>query len=334
VNKATTGRIPWESSSLFSKLKAQHNYALSTGALQPIETQVERLQVGDIEFVVRVLANLSRKEKALQQQGKTAPANPFLPYEQALYVSDISDTHLCLLNKFNVVDYHFLMVTRQFESQDSWLTLADFEALVRCLQAVDGLAFFNGGTVAGSSQPHKHLQVVPYTEALTAFPMEWVITASEGLALADVASKDSASENSASKDSALEEVSTNDAKGEPKVIASRRLPFRHAILRGLSDKPTAQHYLAYYHSLLKAVGIKGFAKGTSPQGEAYNLLCNRQWMMVVPRIQEKYDNISVNALGFAGSLLVRDQEMLAKLQTIGPMKLLQHVGYPSIPPAL
>ena len=29
------------------------------------------------------------------------------------------------------------------------------------LAEVEGLAFFNGGTVAGASQPHKHLQVVP-----------------------------------------------------------------------------------------------------------------------------------------------------------------------------
>ncbi len=309
MNKVTTRRIPWESGSLFPKLKAQHDYALSTGALQPIETQVEYLSVSDIQFVVRVLANLSRKEKALQQQGKTAPSNPFLPYEEDLYVSDISDTHLCLLNKFNVVDYHFLIVTRQFEFQDSWLTLADFEALVRCLQEVDGLAFFNGGTAAGSSQPHKHLQVVPYTDSLTAFPMEGVITASKG-------------------------VTSDDEKGEAQVMRSPQLPFRHAILSGLSQKLTAQHYLACYHRLLNAVEITGFSLGTELQSGAYNLLCTRQWMMVVPRSQEKYDNISVNALGFAGSLLVKDLETLAKLQTLNPMKLLQQVGYPAITSSL
>ena len=38
---------------------------------------------------------------------------------------------------------------------------ADFDALARGLAAIDGLAFYNGGTVAGASQPHKHLQLVP-----------------------------------------------------------------------------------------------------------------------------------------------------------------------------
>ncbi len=309
MNKpVTTARIAWESNSFFERIKAQHSYALSVSALQPIETQVECLSVGDIHFVVRILANLARKEKARQQQGKTIPANPFLPYEQALYVSDISETHLCLLNKFNVVDYHFLIVTRQFEFQDSWLNLGDFEALVRCLQAVDGLAFFNGGTIAGSSQPHKHLQVVPYTESLSAFPMEWVITAPEEAARP---------ENKKSE--------SNQHEDQP--VTSPLLPFRHAIFRGLSGQLSAQYYLACYQRLLSAVGITGSADGEGPQSAAYNLLCTRQWMMIVPRSQEKYDNIAVNALGFAGSLLVRDPETLAKLQTLTPMKLLQQVGY-------
>ncbi|NIO40609.1 MAG: phosphorylase, partial [Burkholderiales bacterium] len=38
--------------------------------------------------------------------------NPFLPYGKDLFVSDISETHLALLNKFNVIDYHLLIVTR------------------------------------------------------------------------------------------------------------------------------------------------------------------------------------------------------------------------------
>jgi sulfate adenylyltransferase (ADP) / ATP adenylyltransferase len=324
VTPVSAARTAWDAGSFFSKLKAQHDYALATGALQPIETQLEYLPAGDIQFLVRILANVSRKEKARQQQGKTTPANPFLPYEQALYVSDISPTHLCLLNKFNVVDYHFLIVTRQFEAQDSWLNLADFEALVCCLQAVDGLAFFNGGTVAGSSQPHKHLQVVPYTDSLTAFPMEQVMMSPSCVEEPDPAEESDLAEESDSK------------KGRVALVTSPLLPFRHAILRGSSLKElslrelpeplSAQHYLACYHRLLTAVGITG-PYGDGLQTAAYNLLCTRQWMLIVPRSQEKVGHISVNALGFAGSLLVRNPEMLAQLRALTPMGLLQQVGY-------
>ena len=47
---------------------------------------------------------------------------------------------------------------------------------------------------------------------------------------------------------------------------------------------------------------------------------------MVPRLQESYDNISVNALGFAGSLFVRNQEELQLLRSVGPMRILEHVA--------
>ena len=54
--------------------------------------------------------------------------NPFLPYDEALWVTHVSETHTVLLNKFNLVDRHVLVVTREFEHQDSPLTLNDISA--------------------------------------------------------------------------------------------------------------------------------------------------------------------------------------------------------------
>ncbi len=299
-------RIPWSAGNLWQKLKAQHEYALSTGALQPIDTKVEHLSEEGIQFVVRILASLERKEKALKQQNKAAPSNPFLPYEKDLYVTDISSTHLCLLNKFNVVDYHFLIITRQFEPQENWLTLPDFEALVCCLADVDGLAFFNGGTVAGSSQPHKHLQVVPYTPSLKAFPTESVI---------DKACT-----------ARSEDVCTAEALGFCHAIA----PLKPSSSQQISQSEKAHHYLRTYRTLLDTVGINTpQAESEQWKGEqtaAYNLLCTRHWMMIVPRTQEKYANISVNSLGFAGSLFVKNKESLDALKSVGPMTLLETVS--------
>jgi len=279
-------RTPWKDGKLWPRLKAQSSHGLATGDLQPIDTESTQIESGGISFLVRILANISRKEKALKEQGKTQPANPFLPYEQTLYVSDITHTHLCLLNKFKVVGHHFLIVTRDFEPQEHWLTLADFEALSLCLSEVDGLAFYNGGRDAGSSQPHKHLQVVPYSHSLPAFPIERAIaTAKDG--------------------------------------RSPLLPFSHAITALPNDK-TPQQLLSSYHQLLESVGISGPYKGT--QTHPYNLLCTQQWMMAVPRTQEKYAGISVNSLGFAGSLLVKSPEKLDALKDIGPMGLLKKVA--------
>lgn len=57
----------------------------------------------------------------------------------------------------------------------------------------------------------------------------------------------------------------------------------------------------------------------------YNLLATRRWLLVVPRRQEHYQSISVNALGFAGSLFVRNSDELALVRGAGPMNVLRGV---------
>lgn len=63
-----------------------------------------------------------------QQQPPLGLKNPFLPYEEDLWVQHMSDTHTLLLNKFNIVPHHVLVVTRQFESQQDPLNARDLAA--------------------------------------------------------------------------------------------------------------------------------------------------------------------------------------------------------------
>jgi len=60
-------------------------------------------------------------------------------------------------------------------------------------------------------------------------------------------------------------------------------------------------------------------------GVPYNLLATRRWMLVVPRRQEHYGTISINALGFAGSLFVRERAELELVRRAGPLKVLAAV---------
>jgi len=61
--------------------------------------------------------------------------NPFLPYEEALWVAHLSTSHTLLLNKFNVVRHHLLVVTRAFEPQSAPLSAGDLAATWRVMQA-------------------------------------------------------------------------------------------------------------------------------------------------------------------------------------------------------
>ena len=60
--------------------------------------------------------------------------NPFLPYDEALWVGHLSESHTLLLNKFNLVEHHVLVVTRDFQSQDDPLNAADLHNTLRVVQ--------------------------------------------------------------------------------------------------------------------------------------------------------------------------------------------------------
>lgn len=267
------------------------------GALHSIATHYEPLTDGELEFMVRIVSNLARKATVLKTP-KPKDFNPFLPYEEDLFVSDLSDQHLVLLNKFNVVDHHLLMVTRDFVSQKTWLDAADCLALAIVLSEMKGLAFYNGGWAAGASQPHKHLQMVP----LPFFPDRPDLPISPLISAA-----------------ALQGIGQSPA-----------LPFVHGIAPlslDWTDSPQtlASLLLDTYYQLLGAIGLP-WQPDTPEATGAYNLLVTRDWMLMVLRSQPSFEDVAINALGFAGSLLVRNPQELEHLKQVGPMTVLQNVG--------
>ena len=260
--------------------------ALADGALQPIETQTILLDSDGVRFVLRTVSSLARKDEA----GHVAAASdPLGDYDGSLFVGDLAPSHYVLLNKFQLLAGHVLLVTRSFERQERLLTVEDFAALVTCLSEVDGLAFYNGGAEAGASQRHKHLQLVPLPlarESPDEVPMERVFA------------------------------------------SGARLPFRHAFAR-LAPQATAPELHALYRELLHRCGIFAVAAEEGEvQSAPYNLLVRRGWMLVVPRSRACFESIAVNGLGFAGSLFLRSQEELDRVHAIGPMQVLRAVAMP------
>ena len=148
---------------LWKIIRERSERAKKLKALHAIQTTSEFIQQDNLQFLVRMVSTLAKKDQEKIEKGlaDARAVNPFLPYDEDLWVTDISRTHVCLLNKFNVIDNHILLVARVFEDQESFLTADDFEAMWICMAEFDGLAFYNSGRAAGASQPHKHLQVVP-----------------------------------------------------------------------------------------------------------------------------------------------------------------------------
>jgi sulfate adenylyltransferase (ADP) / ATP adenylyltransferase len=204
------------------------------------------------------------------------------------------------LNKFSLLPHHLLIVTRQFEPQEALLDQDDIAALGACLAEIDGLVFYNGGSAAGASQPHKHLQMVP-------LPL-----GPAGLATPI--------------DDALDAV-----RGRSGILAVPALAFRHAfswLAPGMSQGVfDASAFATLYEEMLTQIGVNALDRdGKRFQSAPWNLLVTRRWALAAPRVKEDFRGVPINAIGFAGSLFVRDDAQLATLKRAGPMAALREAA--------
>ena len=272
--------------SLWEQAKSRSQEALASGKLIHLKTQESILEEAGVRFLLRLARNLARKAQQ-PEQGK--PENPFLPYDSDLFVADASATHAVLLNKYNVLDQHLLVVTRRFESQESVLTEADFAALCLCLAEKESLGFYNGGPDAGASQAHKHLQVVPLPFSAQTEPLPI----------------------------------------SPLWERPQALPFRYAqqrVPRVPDSRVWALEVHRAYQRLLGELGLTELPDGRI--SVPYNLLVTWDRILVVPRSRERFHTVSVNALGFVGSFFVKTEEEAALVRRTGPLQVLREVSQP------
>lgn len=273
-------------------LDAAIQHATNAGALHVIHTDQTFIEDGDIRFLVRWASSLRAKDAAKKPDtSAAAPRNPFLPPEPALTLGAAGPAHVLVLNKFPVIERHLLIVTRAFEEQTAVLTRADFDALAGVMQALGGLGFYNGGAEAGASQRHKHLQWIPE------------------------------SPQSDCLRSMTAALPTNSASMTLHTHPSLR--WRHAFIRLPAQCSGAGLHEAFMLGM-KHCGLLATDAGMPP----YNVLANDEWMLVVPRSCERCEGMSVNALGFAGSMFVRDRSEIEKVRKIGPLSMLKTVATP------
>ncbi len=289
---------------LWNCIVATTEQALAGGVLLPAPTTYTFIEDGGILFFVRVLASLLRKDEVRKKEvavaSSTKQVNPFLPPEKDLTVADISETHVAILNKFNVVDHHLLIVTRRFEDQEMLLTANDFEALWICMAEFNCLGFYNAGREAGASQQHKHLQIVPLPLAPEGPPIP------------------------------IEPLFNQNKWANKGTIPA--FLFLHAFQRlepelVRSPRLAAEKTFEFYSAMLKKVGMTPpAANRQTRQALPYCFLMTREWMLLVPRSREFIEDISINSLAFAGSFFVRTEKQLERLKSFGPLRALQSVA--------
>jgi ATP adenylyltransferase len=252
-----------------------------------------------VRFAVRlVVGDPKRGPMARSGADDGRPANPFLPFDPALHVADLGAAHVLLLNRYPVLRDHALVITRRFAEQGDPIEPADLASVWSLLGEIGGVAFYNAGAAAGASQRHRHFQWVPtpLSRAGTT-PM----------------------------DPLLEEARFDAALGRVP-----GLPCLHGLARLASCQRVSSGSAALaLHGMVREMAR---AFGCDRPGRPYNLLLTRDWLLFVPRSREDWQGISLNALAFAGAILVRGSEnvrgseKLERLRAAGPMAALRHVG--------
>ena len=261
--------------------------ASASGALVPLDTTLTHLMGdGGSRFELRHL--LSATPKHLRASGPKP--NPFLPWDQRLEVDRIGDSHVVILNKYPVQTSHMLLITQDWQPQTGWLSMEDWRSLARIDATTTGLWFFNSGPDAGASQPHRHLQLLPRA----------------------------AGERICARDDWFRRCAQNTTMSAQDPLS------RSSRVAAISSTLTGETLQELYLALADDLGLGHPTTDDCPRG-AYNLLLSRQWMAIVRRRREGIRGFSVNALGFAGSLLSTDASDRQWIQRSGPEALLQAV---------
>jgi len=243
------------------------------------------------------------------------------PYNPNLYVGELRDDedegteYVVLLNKYSVVEEHFLLVTKEFQSQTSPLSPSDLVQAYMLLRAARAVgkhvfAFYNCGDRSGASQPHKHLQFFP-TENEDGPPIERLARAAR--------------------------IDKDD-----KPFALSTLPFANHVRRlGLPVFAThAELEPALTGAFIELLDLCiSTVRHTAdyPIGlPSYNVVLTLGHMYVFPRLRETHllavtrEPMGVNALGFAGLLLVKSPAELEAVRAEGPGNILRGVACGSV----
>ncbi|KAJ3791134.1 ATP adenylyltransferase-domain-containing protein [Lentinula aff. detonsa] len=315
-------------SEIISKIPASYESGIESGSLFYFPSTVNIHSELGVDFEIRLCPALQKKPKLptphfddstiSKSLGNFDPFAP--PHDPGLLVGEltseeISGQYVVLMNKYSVVPRHFLLITKEYQSQTSPLMPDDllqaYALLVAGKKAGKHMfAFYNCGDLSGASQPHKHLQFIEVEDEGP--PIE-VLARSISLP----------------------------SPGKP--FSIERLPWANHVFRfpsNLRSSPLDQreHILADAFISLLDLGISTVRHDPSyPAGlPSYNVILTLEHMHLIPRRFENHtlestgDDLSVNSMGFAGMLLVKSERELEAVKTEGLGKILRSVALQSV----
>jgi len=309
---------------ILSHLSEKFDKAGEAGDLLFFPSEIHHHEERGVEFEIRLCPALQKKPALPTPHfdaglGVSKSKDPFAPpYIPGLFLGELKDEeeeYVLLLNKYSVVPKHFLLVTKDFQSQSTPLTPCDLVQAYLLLDAArktggSYFAFYNCGENSGASQPHKHLQFIPVED--DGPPVE---------KLAKVTRLED--EKKPFRLSAL-----------PYANHVRRLPaLSSSTQREILEDVLRESFISLLDLTISSIRHDPTYPAGSP---SYNVILTLEHMHLIPRkledhvLSETGDKLSVNALGFAGMLLVKSETELEAVKKEGVGKILRAVGVESV----
>lgn len=270
-------------------------------------SKLEQQKIGDSTFnyQITLLSSLMhRPEKGSKE------TNPFEKPEKELTILDSfgpDDEFKVVFNKFPVVPRHFMMITREFKSQDTPLSPSELIGTYTLLNRVKNdskenwFAFYNSGPQSGASQPHKHVQFMTLPDGFKAYGEQLAQTSAPFIP---------------------------NQKNEP--LQNKDLPFAHFAAPLPPNELDLQHedLTMYFVSLLQR--CLTVLKQNGAKDISYSFIMTTDYMMLVPRSNGVYKNtIGVNSCGYVGLFLCKNEETQSLVNSDGPFKILESCGFPN-----
>jgi len=212
--------------------------------------------------------------------------NPFKPWDKILEIDSIGNDHQLILNKYPVQLGHILLITNEWKEQNGWIDIKDWQAIKKVNKDTTGLWFFNSGPLAGASQPHRHIQLLRRNKSELSCPREkWILDFSN-------------------------------------LNYTNEKFCKNIIIKKFSKSLNEENIHEIYKELTYKLGLGNCRIDKKPK-YPYNLIFTNNWMVLIKRKTDNIHGISINALGFAGYILVTKSSDLTYLKKYGPEKLLE-----------
>ncbi|EDO18949.1 hypothetical protein Kpol_2002p19 [Vanderwaltozyma polyspora DSM 70294] len=292
------------SKNVLELVEEKYDQALKNGNLIFTETSIDKLKDGETGMKYHVRYTPSLNKKPVSGEGESeGKKNPFEnPEKELIVLDDVNgdSKFRFLLNKYPVVKNHTLLVTSEFQSQNSALSPSELITAYRLINRMDdedegrrNMMFYNSGSLSGSSQDHKHLQFIP-------LPSNFITL----------------------QDSLCSGKSHYLPTSREEPLQNEKVSFAHFTvpLPESSDDVDEDLLAMCYFSLLQR-SFTFFQDWAAEKPElqgntSYNLLMTKRWMCIVPRSSTTSKSLSLNfnATAYAGLILVKDQEVLDKIK--------------------